>query len=114
MATPVLVVQLFLQPNLIAPNRGEPDMIPKKMTHTDPPTMRQNGQDELIVEQAALARYIADLTAELARMAGQKQLDLLTYLLNMARVEAELTARRDPSFEIADIPDEDWPEAESA
>jgi len=40
------------------------------------------------------ARYIADMVGALAAMAGEARLDLLTYLLNMARVEAELQARQ--------------------
>jgi hypothetical protein len=40
------------------------------------------------------ARYIADMVGALAAMAGDAKLDLLTYLLNMARVEAELQARQ--------------------
>jgi hypothetical protein len=40
------------------------------------------------------ARYIADMVGALAGMAGDARLDLLTYLLNMARVEAELQARQ--------------------
>jgi hypothetical protein len=40
------------------------------------------------------ARYIADMVGALAAMAGDARLDLLTYLLNMARVEAELQARQ--------------------
>jgi hypothetical protein len=40
------------------------------------------------------ARYIADMVGALASMAGEARLDLLTYLLNMARVEAELQARQ--------------------
>ena len=40
------------------------------------------------------ARYIADMIGALAVMAGEARLDLLTYLLNMARVEAELQARQ--------------------
>lgn len=40
------------------------------------------------------ARYIADMVGALAAMAGEAKLDLLTYLLNMARVEAELQARQ--------------------
>ena len=42
----------------------------------------------------ATARYIADLVGSLAAMASDAKLDLLTYLLNMARVEAEMQARR--------------------
>ncbi|MGO9389698.1 hypothetical protein [Rhodoblastus sp.] len=40
------------------------------------------------------ARYIADMIGALALMAGEARLDLLTYLLNMARVEAELQGRQ--------------------
>ena len=40
------------------------------------------------------AGYIADMIGALAVMAGEARLDLLTYLLNMARVEAELQGRR--------------------
>ncbi len=47
------------------------------------------------------ARYIADMVGALAAMAGEAKLDLLTYLLNMARVEAELQARQ------SETPDDD-------
>ena len=40
------------------------------------------------------ARYIADMIASLAMIARQAKLDLLTYLLDMARVEAEMQARQ--------------------
>jgi hypothetical protein len=40
------------------------------------------------------ARYIAEMVGALAAMAGEARLDLLTYLLNMARVEAELQGRQ--------------------
>ena len=53
----------------------------------------------IVCDQIATARYIADMSAELAQMAGKRQLDLLTYLLNMARVEAEMVARSDPRLE---------------
>ena len=43
---------------------------------------------------AAVADYVAAITAELAAMAGSARLDLLTYFLNMARLEAECLARR--------------------
>jgi len=38
---------------------------------------------------AGVAEYIADIAAELARLAGSARLDTLTYLLNMARMEAQ-------------------------
>ncbi len=43
---------------------------------------------------AAVADYVASITAGLAAMAGSARLDLLTYLLNMARLEAECLARQ--------------------
>jgi hypothetical protein len=40
------------------------------------------------------ARYIGDMIASLAFIAREAKLDLLTYLLDMARVEAEMQARQ--------------------
>jgi hypothetical protein len=40
------------------------------------------------------AEYIAFMTAELAKMSGLAKLDMLTYFLNMARLEAEFHMRR--------------------
>jgi hypothetical protein len=48
------------------------------------------------------ARYIADMVGALAAMAGEARLDLLTYLLNMARVEAELQSRQSEDGDSAD------------
>ena len=48
------------------------------------------------------ARYISDMVGALAAMASAARLDLLTYLLNMARVEAELQSRQ------SETPDEDF------
>lgn len=48
------------------------------------PGSRQPDKDAAIV-----AEYIASMTAELAGMAGRARLDMLTYFLNMARLEAE-------------------------
>jgi hypothetical protein len=44
--------------------------------------------------EAEIAGYIAQLTAEMMIMASKTHLDLLAYLLSMARDEAELIARR--------------------
>ena len=44
-------------------------------------------------DPAETARYIAQLTGELAAIAGAAQLDTLAYLLAMARVEADVAAR---------------------
>lgn len=53
------------------------------------PSSTHNAQQKKI----DTARYIADLTAEMAEMAGKERLDVLAYFLSMARVEAELMAR---------------------
>ena len=50
---------------------------------------RQPGKDT-----ASVAEYIAAITAELAGMAGGARLDMLTYFLNMARLEAEFHMHR--------------------
>ncbi|MCW2282670.1 hypothetical protein M2323_000431 [Rhodoblastus acidophilus] len=52
------------------------------------------GDAELVGSAEDTARYIADMVGALAAMAGEARLDLLTYLLNMARVEAELQSRQ--------------------
>ncbi|MGO8801107.1 MAG: hypothetical protein ACLQJL_18715 [Roseiarcus sp.] len=41
-----------------------------------------------------MARYIADMTAQLASMAHAARLDLLVYFLNMANAESETHARK--------------------
>jgi hypothetical protein len=45
-------------------------------------------------DAASVAEYIASIAAELAGMAGAARLDMLTYFLNMARLEAEFHMRR--------------------
>ena len=42
-----------------------------------------------------IASYIAQLTAEMGQMAAAAKLEVLAYLLAMARVEAEMIVRRD-------------------
>jgi len=37
-----------------------------------------------------MLRYISEMTGELASIAGAARLPMLTYFLNMARVEAEM------------------------
>lgn len=41
-----------------------------------------------------VAEYIADLATQLARLARSNNLELLAYLLEMARLEAATAARR--------------------
>jgi hypothetical protein len=42
----------------------------------------------------AVARYLADMTAQLESMARAAELDLLAYLLAMARSEADAESRK--------------------
>jgi len=44
-------------------------------------------------DRAELAAYIAEMTAELARLAQGAELPMLAYFLNLARVEAQIAAR---------------------
>jgi len=44
-------------------------------------------------QEVAVARYIADMTAELEAMAKAAHLDLVAYFLAMARAESETAAR---------------------
>ena len=44
-------------------------------------------------QEVAVARYIADMTAELEAMAKAARLDLVGYFLAMARAESETAAR---------------------
>ena len=64
------------------------------MTYSDgtPP----NGSVEADREPTpqSVAEYIADLAAELARLARSRDLELIAYLLEMARMEAANTSRR--------------------
>ncbi len=47
-----------------------------------------------IQQQTEVSAYITDMSAELARMAGEAKLPMLAYFLNLARVEAEMTSKR--------------------
>ena len=44
----------------------------------------------------AAARYVAEMTAELADLARLHRLDVLGYILEMARLEAENICRHSP------------------
>jgi hypothetical protein len=47
------------------------------------------------MSKAETARYIAEFTAELSYLARQTRLDLLAYLLDMARLEAAREVQAD-------------------
>ncbi len=52
------------------------------------------------LESASLATYIAEMSAELATLAGRGNLPMLAYFLNLARVEAQIYARENGCNEI--------------
>ncbi len=52
----------------------------------------------------AVARYIADMTAQLESMATAAGLDLLAYFLAMARAESEAASRNDAGAASEDAP----------
>ena len=54
---------------------------------------RQDRQDRQEAE-AELAGYIAQMTGELASMASGARFDMIAYFLSLARMEAEMVARR--------------------
>ena len=51
------------------------------------------GQGDATVSAAETVQYIAEFTAELSFLARQSQLNLLAYLLDVARLEAIRTIR---------------------
>jgi hypothetical protein len=59
----------------------------------DTASPNQAGQGEGAVSAAETVQYIAEFTAELSFLARQSQLNLLAYLLDVARLEAIRTMR---------------------
>ncbi|MFT4098427.1 MAG: hypothetical protein QM651_15015 [Rhodoblastus sp.] len=55
----------------------------------DLPTPREREREDML-------RYISGITGELAAMAGAAHMPMLTYFLNMARVEAEMQFHQTP------------------
>jgi len=43
-------------------------------------------------KRADVAHYISEITSELSKMAGDSEMPMLVYFLNLARVEAETIA----------------------
>ena len=68
--------------------------------------LRERTAGEATREALDIARYVADMTAQLEAMSAAVDLDLLAYFLGMAKAEAELflrmTAEPDPSPDSAD------------
>jgi hypothetical protein len=52
-----------------------------------------DGTRPALVDRAAAADYVAELSAELAGLARQHGLDALGYILDMARLEAKNATR---------------------
>ena len=66
-----------------------------------PPSERGRGEDRTAwVRRSdgseAVARYLADMTSQLESMARAADLELLAYLLAMARSEADSISRKPP------------------
>lgn len=51
-------------------------------------------------DAAALASYIADMASELSRLAGGAHMPMVSYFLNLARVEAETHAREHGGYPV--------------
>jgi hypothetical protein len=64
---------------------------------------REPSPGEATREALDIARYVADMTAQLEAMSAAVDLDLLAYFLAMAKAEAELFLRTSP--EAAPTPD---------
>jgi hypothetical protein len=62
----------------------------------DPRLLRQErlNPEDVAQLKVEVSRYIAAMSAELAGMARTANLDILTYFLDMARLEAEVSAQR--------------------
>jgi len=68
----------------------------KREGRVSPASVRAKGaprRGEPVDSSVDVARYIADMTAQLASMARAAKLDLLAYFLNMANAESESIAR---------------------
>ncbi len=91
---------MFKKPKSLSDAKSDPDAGRGDAKHQDialdEAELRYDQDDDDTVDGSAedTARYIADMVGALAALAGDARLDLLTYLLNMARVEAELQARQ--------------------
>ncbi len=75
------------------PGGGHRDRIERREGNLCATTPRNGRAVGASREAAEVARYLADMTAQLESMAGAARLDLLAYFLAMARSEAEEQAR---------------------
>jgi hypothetical protein len=74
------------------PAQTQEDMGDSELTSVTPPSSQ-----DLLALQHEVARYVAQMSAELGGMARSAKLDLLAYFLDMARVEASIQIERTDS-----------------
>jgi len=77
------------------------DEISRTTAKQSPARRNPEKQSSPTEDAASLAAYIAEMTAELAGLAGNARLPMLAYFLNLARVEAQIYARENDAREIA-------------
>ena len=70
-----------------------PDPVASAESQRRPASGRGTPAKNVPVREADTASYIADLVDELAALARASKLDLLAYLLDIARLEADATAQ---------------------
>jgi hypothetical protein len=68
---------------------------PSRPRADDPSLTEPQGPEPRALLDASynIAEYVAQMTAELAGLSSNARLDMLTYFLNMARIEAEACLR---------------------
>ena len=70
-----------------------PRTVPKSRTAA-PASLLESAGGEATNEARDIARYVADMAAQLEAMSEAAELDLLAYFLSMARAEAEMVVHR--------------------
>jgi hypothetical protein len=66
---------------------------PRKPPNSDS-GLRRQAHGEPLEPAAEVARYIADMTRQMASMARAANLDMVVFFLELARVEAESASRK--------------------
>jgi hypothetical protein len=69
-------------------SKAPPRVLPAPSPHNEESADKAPGSYKGEMTEAETAQYIAEFTAELSYLARQARLDLLAYLLDMARLEA--------------------------
>jgi hypothetical protein len=81
---------------LIGEKQGAPGSFAMKAFRKVPAPHPGGNGDASRRDREDLAAYIVEMTGELARLAGEADLPMLAYFLNLARVEAQITVRERP------------------